>query len=216
MGTDLDAALAAARRGGQEAVAVLWRALNPALERYLGALVGQAAQDVASETWLQAARDLNAFRGDAVGFRVWLFRIGRNRAIDELRREGRRREDLLAEPGGFAGAAPDAAAVAEERWATDRAMALLARLPREQAEAVLLRSVVGLDAKQCGQILGKRPGAVRVAAMRGLRGLAAMLEAEHAPGTAALLAPSPARGQESGAARGAGASAADAVSGVYR
>ncbi len=180
MGVELDAALETARRGAAEGVAVLWRAFNPALERYLAALVGQAAQDIASETWLQAARDLPSFRGDATGFRVWLFRIGRNRAIDEQRRAGRRREDLVAEPGEFVGAAPDAAAVAEERWGTDRALALLARLPREQAEAVLLRSVAGLDAKECGRILGKRPGAVRVAAMRGLRGLAAMLEKEPA------------------------------------
>lgn len=194
MDAELDAALDAARRGAADGVAVLWRELNPPLERYLGALVGQSAQDIASETWLQAARDLRTFRGDAAGFRVWLFRIGRNRAIDEQRRAGRQREDLLAEPGEFAGAAPDAAAVAEERWGTERAMALLARLPREQAEAVLLRSVAGLDAKECGRILGKRPGAVRVAAMRGLRGLAAMLDAEPA--------------QE--------ASSAGAVSGVYR
>jgi RNA polymerase sigma-70 factor (ECF subfamily) len=191
---ELDAALDAARRGAADGVAVLWRELNPPLERYLGALVGQSAQDIASETWLQAARDLRTFRGDAAGFRVWLFRIGRNRAIDEQRRVGRQREDLLAEPGEFAGAAPDAAAVAEERWGTERAMALLARLPREQAEAVLLRSVAGLDAKECGRILGKRPGAVRVAAMRGLRGLAVILEAEPA--------------QE--------ASSAGAVSGVHR
>jgi RNA polymerase sigma-70 factor (ECF subfamily) len=178
---ELDAALDAARRGGAAGVTVLWRELNPPLERYLAALVGQSAQDVASETWLQAARDVRGFRGDADGFRVWLFRIARNRAIDELRREGRRREELLAEPGEFGGSAPDAATVAEERLATARAMALLARLPREQAEAVLLRSVAGLDANQCGQILGKRPGAVRIAAMRGLRGLAAMLEREQGP-----------------------------------
>lgn len=186
MSAELDTALDQARRGAAEGVTVLWRALNPPLERYLAALVGQSAQDVASETWLQVARDLSGFRGDAAGFRVWVFRIGRNRAIDEQRRAGRRREDLLAEPGEYGASAPDAAVVAEERWGTDRALALLARLPRDQAEAVLLRSVAGLDAKECGRILGKRPGAVRVAAMRGLRGLAAMLErdAAHEPASA--------------------------------
>lgn len=177
MGPELDAALDDARRGGPEGVAVLWRALNPALERYLGTLVGQAAQDVASETWLQAARDLPGFRGDGAGFRVWMFRIGRNRAIDELRRAGRRPEELQAQPGGPADFAADTAAVAEERFGTRRAMMLLARLPKEQAEAVLLRAVFGLDAKACGQILGKRPGAVRIAAMRGLRALADQLGA---------------------------------------
>lgn len=178
MGDELGPALDAARRGEEWAVARLWRELNPALERYLWALVGQAAQDVASETWLQAARDLPGFRGDAVALRVWLFRMARNRAVDELRRAGRRREELVAEPVEPRGAAPDAAAQAQERIATRRALAMVAALPPDQAEAVLLRVVAGLDAKQCGQILGKRPGAVRVAAMRGLRNLAAALDGE--------------------------------------
>ncbi|HWG23376.1 RNA polymerase sigma factor [Actinospica sp.] len=186
MGAELDAALLAARRGDSEGVTALWRALNPPLERYLAALVGQAAQDVASETWLQAARDVPGFRGDAHGFRVWLFRIARNRAVDEQRLEGRRREEPLGMRGDSGGAAPDAATVAEERLGTDRAMALIARLPKEQAEAVLLRSVAGLDARACGAILGKRPGAVRIAAMRGLRGLAAILEQEQEPETTQL------------------------------
>lgn len=182
MGNELGPALEAARRGEEWAVARLWRELNPPLERYLRALVGQAAQDVASETWLQAARDLPAFRGDAAGLRVWLFRMARNRAVDELRRAGRRREDLVAEPVEPRGpATPDAATQAEEMMATRRALALVAALPPDQAEAVLLRVVAGLDAKQCGQILGKRPGAVRVAAMRGLRNLALVLGAQDEP-----------------------------------
>lgn len=186
MGGLLDPALDAARRGEEWGVARLWSELNPPLERYLRALVGQSAQDVASETWLQAARDLPGFRGDAAGVRVWLFRMARNRAVDELRRAGRRREDLVAEPLEAAGAtAPDAAELAEERLATARALALVAALPQDQAEAVLLRVVAGLDANQCGQILGKRAGAVRVAAMRGLRNLAAAIRPDVSePGSA--------------------------------
>jgi len=174
---ELDPVLEGARRGEEWAVARLWTALNPAVERYLLAIVGQAAQDVASETWLQAARDLPGFHGDTTGFRVWLFRIARNRAIDELRRRSRRREEPVAEPGEWGEAlVRDAAIDAQERWDTARAVALVARLPRDQAEAVLLRVVAGLDAKQSAVILGKRPGAVRIAAMRGLRNLADLVE----------------------------------------
>jgi len=36
----------------------------------------------------------------------------------------------------------------------------------------MLRAVVGLDAKAAAAVLGKRPGAVRTAAYRGLRTLA--------------------------------------------
>ena len=55
-------------------------------------------------------------------------------------------------------------------------MALISRLPQDQAEAVVLRVVVGLDAKSAAQVLGKRPGAVRTAAHRGLRKLAELLD----------------------------------------
>jgi len=54
------------------------------------------------------------------------------------------------------------------RWALD----VISTLPPDQAEAVMLRVVAGLDVAQTAQVLGKRPGAVRVAAMRGLRRLA--------------------------------------------
>lgn len=178
-GRDLDTVLDAARAGDEWGMAELWHALNPPVLRYLRVVVGQAAEDVASETWLQAARDIRRFRGDAAGFRVWLFRVARNRALEELRRSGRRRED----PAGLY-AAPERASLddpereAVERMATHRALRLIADLPTNQAEAVMLRVVVGLDVTQTAQVLGRRPGAIRIAAMRGLRRLATVIDGE--------------------------------------
>jgi RNA polymerase sigma-70 factor (ECF subfamily) len=180
----LDDALNAARRGDERGIAELWTVLNPLILRYLRVLVGQAAEDVASETWLQAARDVRGFRGDAAGFRVWLFRVARNRALDELRRSGRRLEDPVGLPGDSPGAprarpAPDdTAAEAVERMSTERALQLIAQLPKNQAEAVMLRVIIGLDGKQSADVLGKRAGAVRIAAMRGLRSLSGLLTDE--------------------------------------
>lgn len=45
----------------------------------------------------------------------------------------------------------------------------------DQAEMVLLRVVAGLGVEQVARLLGKRPGAVRVLAHRGLRRLAELL-----------------------------------------
>jgi len=170
---DLAPALAAAQRGEETGFSALWLGLNPQLLRYLRVLVGENAEDVASETWLQAARDLRTFRGEVPGFRVWLFRIARNRAIDELRRMRRRREDPY-DTGAHEqlGSTEDAEGVAFDRLGTGWALAVIATLPPDQAEAVMLRVVAGLDVAQTAQVLGKRPGAVRVAAMRGLRRLA--------------------------------------------
>ena len=54
-----------------------------------------------------------------------------------------------------------------------KAVAMLAGLSQDQAEAVALRVIAGLDTPAVASILGKSPGAVRVALHRGLRALAA-------------------------------------------
>ncbi len=181
---DLDSALAAARRGEETGFAELWHALHPPLLRYLRAVVGDAAEDVASETWLQAAKDVRGYRGDAAGFRVWLFRVARHRALDELRKASRRKEDNgdIAEYVTDWPAPDDTEGAAAEREDTERALRLIARLPKDQAEAVLLRVVAGLDVAQTAKVLDKRDGAVRIAAMRGLKRLAAILAEQQADG----------------------------------
>jgi RNA polymerase sigma-70 factor (ECF subfamily) len=63
-----------------------------------------------------------------------------------------------------------------ESLSTEYALDLVRGLPREQAEAVLLRVVVGLDGPAAARVLGKRPGAVRTAAYRGLKRLARELD----------------------------------------
>jgi RNA polymerase sigma-70 factor (ECF subfamily) len=172
---DLAEALTKAIAGDEAGFAVLWRSLQPAVLRYLRVVVGDAAEGVASETWLQAARDLRGFDGGVPAFRVWLFRIARHRGIDELRRMGRRREEPTESFEEQAVAAPvrDAAAEVLEEMDTAWALGLIATLPPHQAEAVMLRVVAGLDVAAVAQVLGRRPGAVRVATMRGLRRLAA-------------------------------------------
>ena len=72
-------------------------------------------------------------------------------------------------------AADDPAAAALESLATERALALIAQLPPDQAEVVMLRVVAGLDVARVATIVGKRPGTVRVLGHRGLRRLAELL-----------------------------------------
>ncbi|WP_431924256.1 RNA polymerase sigma factor [Micromonospora wenchangensis] len=180
MTDDLTGAVAAAQAGDEESFRILYRSLQPGLLRYLTALVGPDAEDVASETWLQIARDLSRFTGGE--FRAWAVTIARNRAMDHLRRQ-RRRPSLPVPVQALTDLAGDAdtAERAGETIGTESALALIATLPPREAEAVLLRAVIGLDAETAGRVLGRRPGAVRTAAHRGLRRLAAMLERGDAP-----------------------------------
>ncbi|WP_019634400.1 RNA polymerase sigma factor [Actinomadura atramentaria] len=183
----LGRAVAAARAGDEDAFRVLYRDVQPRLLRYARALTGVDAEDVTADAWLQIARDLPGFQGGADAFRGWCATIVRNRALDLLRRRTRRPvadrplEEVLSMP-----APEDTEALALGRIATDDAVRLIGELPRDQAEAVLLRVVLGLDAERAGRVLGKRAGAVRTAAHRGLRRLAARLEAARAAEAAAL------------------------------
>ncbi len=194
---DLTAAIAAAANGSEEAFRLLYRDIQPRVLRYLRTLVGDDAEDVASETWLNVARDLKSFQGDLDSFRGWVATIARNRATDHLRRVSRRPKpaSVTAEELIYFAASDDTAGQALDAVSTDVALRLIAGLPRDQAEAVLLRVVMGLDAKSAGQVLGKRPGAVRTASYRGLRKLAGHLASR---GAAADGTP------DASAARGAG------------
>jgi RNA polymerase sigma-70 factor (ECF subfamily) len=178
-----DAVVERLLEGDEAAFTIVYRSVQPGLLRYLTVLVGPAdAEDVASEAWAHACRDLARFRGDGDGFRGWVSTIARNRAMDHLRAQGRRPQAAASEEVLADRPAPDhTETLAFTSISTDAALALIRALPQDQAEAVLLRAVVGLDAKTAGAVLGKRAGAVRTAAYRGLRTLAALLDGAQAP-----------------------------------
>jgi RNA polymerase sigma-70 factor, ECF subfamily len=164
--------------GDDAAFVSLYLELQPRLRRYAVSLVGQDADDVTAEAWLQIVRDLDSFTGDLDAFRAWSARIVRNRAFDDARARSRRPAERLSEADLATFAAPDdTAAEAVDQIRTEAAVRLIAGLPREQAEVVLLRAVVGLDARATASVMGKTPGAVRVAAHRGLKTLRRQLEA---------------------------------------
>ncbi|GGO88304.1 RNA polymerase sigma factor [Wenjunlia tyrosinilytica] len=175
----LTEALLLARKGDEAAFRILYQALNPELVRYARVMVGDDAEDVASEAWLQMSRDLFRFRGDGPRFRRFALVVTRNRARDLLRRRIARVDEVmlpveqLPEPRG---SARDAADAVLEALSTERAVALVATLPPDQAEAVMLRVVLGMDTADVGEVLGKRPGTVRMSVSRGLKRLGKRLE----------------------------------------
>lgn len=176
------ASLARAREGDEAAFTRVYRTVNPRLVAYLRGIVGNDAEDVASETWHDVVRGLDGFRGDGPAFRAWSATIARNRALDHLRRGNvRPRTTELVDAATEPPTEKDSEGLALENLSTAHALSLITALPRDQAEAVLLRVVLGLDAPMAAQVLGKQPGAVRTAAHRGLKRLAVRMR--HAGGT---------------------------------
>ena len=120
----------------------------------------QEAEDVTAEIFAAAFVALPRKKALS-GPYPWLLGIARRKIADSLRRRGRREgraqpltEDLPAERAGL----PEAALARKERARLLREM--LAALPEDQREALLLHYVEDLPQAEMAVVLGRSPGAV--------------------------------------------------------
>lgn len=167
--------LAAAARGDREALAELFRSHQAPLLRYLRARRIADYDDVASDVWVDVARSIDRFDGDLDDFRRWLFTIAHRRSVDAVRRAVRRTERIVdpfdARHVGIDGEAPAADVEHDRRDAVDRALAIVATLPDNLAEAVMLRVVFELPTADVAAVMETTEGNVRVLVHRGLERL---------------------------------------------
>ena len=186
LGEQFQGILTAAQDGGEWAVALLYRWLHPTVVGYLRSRAGDDAEDLASETWLAVARGLASFSGDEAAFRSWVFTIAHRRLVDHHRATARRpRPQSLSRAEGDHRDGPVEPAAADDPAgeamsalaAQDAVRRIVALLPKDQAEIVLLRVVAGLPVEDVAAITGRRPGTVRVLQHRALRRLADRLGA---------------------------------------
>ena len=124
---------------------------------------------VTNEVLLRAFRGIVMFDGAAPQFRAWIYRIARNLIIDEQRAAARRPVSFPVEPARV----PEVAELSSEDRLDEieRVTSLLAGIPTDQREVLVLRIVAGLNVAEVADVLGKRPGAVRALQHRGLERL---------------------------------------------
>jgi RNA polymerase sigma-70 factor, ECF subfamily len=175
----LDATAGALDGPGAEPWDAVYRRVRPRLDAYCRRrLPADAAEDAVSETLARAVAGRHRYRDRGLGIDAWLFGICRNVVLDAQRRAGRRRQGVPAE-AAWSPHAPgplDHVLGAEEADALRVAFAQLGESDREVLE---LRVVAGLDADATASVLGKRPGAVRMAQARALSRLRALLLETH-------------------------------------
>jgi RNA polymerase sigma-70 factor (ECF subfamily) len=166
--------IGAARSGEQWAAEVLFVDLQPRLLRFLRSVEPRMADDLAGEVWLAMAQGLPSFAGDLSGFRAWVFSIARRRLADFRRTAVRRATDPV-DHEQFA-TRPSNSDVAGEvvagLSAQQAADLIVAHLPADQAEVLLLRVLGDLDVAHVAEVLERSPNWVRVTQHRALRRLA--------------------------------------------
>jgi len=180
-GEAFDSVLAAAKTGAEWAFGALYDDYNPRLLRYFAARAPRAAEDLAADTWMGVASRLGSFEGDEEQFRSWLFTIAHRRLVDHWRQRSQEEADM-ASPGPETAAEGPEDLVVGAASAQAAALRIAAVLSPDQAEVVLLRVLGGLDVEQVAEILGKRPGTIRVLQHRALKKLADEISLEDVTG----------------------------------
>ena len=127
---------------------------------------------IANDVMLKVIRNLATFDGGESAFVGWMFKIARNRIIDEHRMANRRPSIVDGmEPPEMSAGSTAADVVALERIATNDMVELLQRLTADQCEVLALRMIADLSLKEVAKIVDKPVTAVKAAQRRGLRAL---------------------------------------------
>lgn len=173
-------AMRAARNGDAAAYRRLLAELAPFLRmicRRAGGTGLSAAdlEDAVQETLIAVHLKRESWDEDQA-FSPWLAAIARNKAIDVLRRRGRRGEIELGDCADIL-AAPDEFAAREREMERDGALELLAELKPGQRAVIEAVSIRGESFREAAQKLELSEGALRVALHRGLKALGALYRA---------------------------------------
>lgn len=134
------------------------------------------AEELTSQTFFTALRDLATLRRGADRPRAWLFRIARTVVHDHVRNPASRRTPAVdvfnvSDPDPDAG--PDEI-VDDEDERTRRTImirGLTARLPPEQRRCIVLRLGLGLGVEDVCRLMGRSPKAVALLTYRAMRSL---------------------------------------------
>lgn len=145
------------RAGDPAAGDALVKRYCQSLMRYLQRVAGeQAAEELHQQTWLSVLDHINRFdpASSGGGFRAWVFRIATNKANDFWR--SKTREKTAHE--GLRLVADDQAPAAGERIeANEQAQKLrrlIAQLPENQRQVLMLRYYANLKFAEIAQVVG--------------------------------------------------------------
>jgi RNA polymerase sigma-70 factor, ECF subfamily len=165
--------------GDSQATEALLGAVHTMVRRYCRARLSrfpgaaQAAEDVAQEVCIAVLSALPRYRDEGKPFEAFVYRVAANKVADVQRASYRSavpHAELpeMVEPG----AGPEDVVLRNAE--ADTARELLAALPENLRELLLLRVAVGMSAEETGRALGMTPGAVRVAQHRAMQRLRAL------------------------------------------
>jgi RNA polymerase sigma-70 factor (ECF subfamily) len=133
------------------------------------------AEDLTSETFLRALRNMSGFRWQGKDFGAWLMTIARNLCTDHFK-AGRTRLELTTDDMGAHDDATEGPENAVMATLTNEVLLDgLRQLSDEQRDCLIMRFLQGLSIAETAAVLGRSEGAVKQLQLRGVRNLAKLV-----------------------------------------
>ena len=166
-----------ARKGDSEAFGMLYDHYQGSVYRFLFYRTRSStlAEDLTSETFFRALRNMQNFRWQGKDFGAWLMTIARNLATDHFK-AGRTRLELATEDMGVhddSTEGPEHAVLAS--LTNEILLKALTELPVEQKDCLVMRFLQGMSIAETAGVLGRSEGAVKQLQLRGVRNLAKLM-----------------------------------------
>jgi RNA polymerase sigma-70 factor (ECF subfamily) len=175
--TRLIALVELARKGDSEAFGLLYDHYQGSVYRFLFYRTRSStlAEDLTSETFFRALRNMQNFRWQGKDFGAWLMTIARNLATDHFK-AGRTRLEMATEDMGIhddSTEGPETAVLAS--LTNELLLKALTELPAEQKDCLIMRFLQGMSIAETAAVLGRSEGAVKQLQLRGVRNLAKLM-----------------------------------------
>jgi RNA polymerase sigma-70 factor (ECF subfamily) len=166
-----------ARGGDADAFGLLYDHYQGSVYRFLYYRTRSSvvAEDLTSETFFRALRNMSSFRWQGKDFGAWLMTIARNLATDHFK-AGRTRLELTTEDMGNhdnATEGPESEVLAN--LTNEILLEALTQLPSEQRDCLIMRFLQGLSIAETAKALGRSDGAIKQLQLRGVRNLAKLM-----------------------------------------
>jgi RNA polymerase sigma-70 factor, ECF subfamily len=177
--TRLIALVELARGGDSEAFGQLYDHYQGSVYRfvYYRTRSQTLAEDLTSETFLRALRNMSGFRWQGKDFGAWLMTIARNLCTDHFK-AGRTRLELTTEDMGLHDDATEGPENAVLAGLTNEVLlGGLRKLSDKQRDCLIMRFLQGLSIAETAEVLGRSEGAVKQLQLRGVRNLAKLMPA---------------------------------------
>ncbi|MBZ0291869.1 MAG: sigma-70 family RNA polymerase sigma factor, partial [Anaerolineae bacterium] len=155
-----DRLLAQARQGNQDAVMRIYDSYFPPIYNFIRLRVDDraAAEDLASEVFVELVTALQNRKGPRHSLRGWLFQVARNLLHDHYKTSV---STAVLEEWVLASAEDEPEGQALRALDVDRTRQAMRMLAEDQQQVLVLRFWQGLSLEETADIMGRRVGAVK-------------------------------------------------------